>query len=194
MADDGGNSQPGCCGGIWRWLSPRRSSPGTSHGVHVLRRPYSNPTNTNATYLYPVSQMCVVNNNKSEVRSAVWKLPLEVYATDDELRTWSVHDLREELRLAPRRAPRCLGGHEDAPLPPLDKQELVAAVVHARGGEGGRSCSVCCEDFVSEDTLRVLQCGHRFHLECVDRWLLGHDAGDIGCPMCKAPLLSRRGT
>ena len=54
--------------------------------------------------------------------------------------------------------------------------------------EEGLACAVCVEDFVSGDTVRVLRCGHRFHLECCDRWLLGCEH-EVQCPMCKADVL-----
>ena len=58
---------------------------------------------------------------------------------------------------------------------------LVDAVLAARGGESGTQCFVCFEDYEKEDGLRVLPCGHRFHVECVDRWLRSKAAD---CPLC----------
>jgi E3 ubiquitin-protein ligase RNF38/44 len=111
---------------------------------------------------------------------------MEEFRTPEELRTWTVKQLKEELALAARRAPRALTNQKPA-LVPLDKGELVAAVELARGGESARCCAICVEDFASGDVLRVLQCAHRFHIECIDRWLLDADHGCC-CPMCKSPL------
>lgn len=45
------------------------------------------------------------------------------------------------------------------------------------------------------EVLRVLRCGHRFHVECVDKWFLS--AADYtrepACPLCNAPLLAGSG-
>lgn len=67
-------------------------------------------------------------------------------------------------------------------VPPADE----AAVAHAsncsvfRAGDVGQ-CSVCLCDFEVGDSLRTLQCSHRFHMACVDTWL-----GQSGqCPVCK---------
>ncbi|EOD39290.1 hypothetical protein EMIHUDRAFT_446831, partial [Emiliania huxleyi CCMP1516] len=98
-----------------------------------------------------------------EVRAAVWRLPLEEYSTAEELRAWPIKQLVAELRLARARAPRSRVGLDAQP--PLDKEELVEAVLLARGGEAAHACAICVEDFESGDTLRVLRCGHRFHLE-----------------------------
>ena len=36
----------------------------------------------------------------------------------------------------------------------------------------GLACSVCTDDFVKGQDTRVLPCGHKFHPECIDPWLL----------------------
>ncbi|KAL7096455.1 hypothetical protein ACP275_10G080300 [Erythranthe tilingii] len=43
-------------------------------------------------------------------------------------------------------------------------------------------CSICLADYKSSDLLRVLpDCGHLFHLKCVDPWLRRHPT----CPVCR---------
>lgn len=67
-------------------------------------------------------------------------------------------------------------------VPPADE----AALAHAsncsvfRAGDVGQ-CSVCLGDFEVGDSLRTLQCSHRFHMACVDTWL----AQSGQCPVCK---------
>lgn len=43
------------------------------------------------------------------------------------------------------------------------------------------SCSVCLEAFKVGDELRILPCLHRYHCDCIDRWLQQSPA----CPVCK---------
>ncbi|GMN67814.1 hypothetical protein TIFTF001_036886 [Ficus carica] len=44
------------------------------------------------------------------------------------------------------------------------------------------SCSVCLVDYDESDVLRMLpDCGHVFHLKCVDSWLRLHPT----CPLCR---------
>ena len=38
--------------------------------------------------------------------------------------------------------------------------------------ESGLACSVCTDDFVHGQDIRVLPCNHQFHPECIDPWLL----------------------
>nr|XP_010907478.1 putative RING-H2 finger protein ATL71 [Elaeis guineensis] len=49
-------------------------------------------------------------------------------------------------------------------------------------------CSICLADYKDTDVLRVLpDCGHLFHLSCVDPWLRSHPT----CPLCRtSPLPS----
>lgn len=44
------------------------------------------------------------------------------------------------------------------------------------------SCSICLGDYKDTDMLRLLpDCGHFFHLRCVDSWLRLHPT----CPICR---------
>ncbi|XP_028805148.1 RING-H2 finger protein ATL68-like [Neltuma alba] len=44
------------------------------------------------------------------------------------------------------------------------------------------SCSICLADYKEEDMLRLLpDCGHLYHLRCVDPWLKLHNT----CPVCR---------
>ncbi|KAI3799596.1 hypothetical protein L1987_34895 [Smallanthus sonchifolius] len=47
-------------------------------------------------------------------------------------------------------------------------------------------CSICLAEYKPEDVLRLLpECGHLFHLSCVDTWLKVHPT----CPVCRnSPL------
>ncbi|KAE8442395.1 hypothetical protein EG329_003412 [Mollisiaceae sp. DMI_Dod_QoI] len=41
--------------------------------------------------------------------------------------------------------------------------------MEARRGES--SCSICLDDFVESEDIRLLPCDHKFHPKCVDPWL-----------------------
>ena len=38
--------------------------------------------------------------------------------------------------------------------------------------DNGLACSVCTDDFIKGQDIRVLPCNHKFHPECIDPWLL----------------------
>ena len=65
---------------------------------------------------------------------------------------------------------------------PLEKEELVAALRFARGlVRPGKHVIFAIDQYDVGDTYRVLTCGHRFHIECVDRWLR---STSLRCPLC----------
>jgi hypothetical protein len=47
------------------------------------------------------------------------------------------------------------------------------------------NCSICCEDLSLKKLHRELNCGHLFHPECVDSWLLSCNST---CPMCRKTI------
>ena len=51
--------------------------------------------------------------------------------------------------------------------------------------ENGLACSVCTDEFVRGQDVRVLPCDHKFHPECIDPWLLNVSGT---CPMCRVDL------
>ncbi|KAF0699222.1 Aste57867_10187 [Aphanomyces stellatus] len=46
------------------------------------------------------------------------------------------------------------------------------------------SCCICLNDYVPNQTLRVLHCAHHFHQDCVDEWLLVNAT----CPTCRKSI------
>ncbi|CAH8252684.1 unnamed protein product [Arabidopsis lyrata] len=46
---------------------------------------------------------------------------------------------------------------------------------------GDRKCSICQDEYESEDEVGKLNCGHSFHVHCVKQWLSRKNA----CPVCK---------
>ncbi|GAV86191.1 zf-RING_2 domain-containing protein [Cephalotus follicularis] len=63
--------------------------------------------------------------------------------------------------------------------------EAVAAILTTT-----TDCAICLSDFVEGDEMRVLpQCGHGFHLGCVDTWLGSHSS----CPSCRQLIIVEAG-
>ncbi|WCJ34989.1 RING/U-box superfamily protein [Euphorbia peplus] len=47
-------------------------------------------------------------------------------------------------------------------------------------------CPVCLADYQAEDRLQQIPaCGHTFHMECIDHWLVNHTT----CPLCRLSLI-----
>ncbi|KAL5984590.1 hypothetical protein ACLOJK_041898 [Asimina triloba] len=68
----------------------------------------------------------------------------------------------------------------------LKKKELESIpTVAYDGGEKLADCAICLTEFAEGDAIRVLpQCGHGFHVGCVDAWLGSHSS----CPSCRRVL------
>ncbi|KAM7487334.1 hypothetical protein LguiB_024818 [Lonicera macranthoides] len=48
-------------------------------------------------------------------------------------------------------------------------------------------CAVCLSEFSEQDNLRLLPlCGHAFHIDCIDIWLLSNST----CPLCRGTLFT----
>ncbi|XP_044433425.1 RING-H2 finger protein ATL74-like [Triticum aestivum] len=58
--------------------------------------------------------------------------------------------------------------------------------VYGSGEDIDDVCAICLGEFVDGEKVRVLpQCGHGFHVRCVDAWLVSHSA----CPTCRRPVI-----
>ncbi|KAM0909654.1 hypothetical protein ACQ4PT_014674 [Festuca glaucescens] len=68
-------------------------------------------------------------------------------------------------------------------LPVFSYREIVVGV----GDKEPFDCAVCLCEFGAEDRLRLLPlCGHAFHLNCIDTWLLSNST----CPLCRGVLFA----
>jgi len=48
-------------------------------------------------------------------------------------------------------------------------------------------CSICLVDYIEDDRIANLDCGHVFHVECVKSWIVRKNY----CPLCKAVNVTR---
>jgi len=76
-------------------------------------------------------------------------------------------------------------------VPGLDQATLdsypTSVFSEEKKKEGDQSgCSICLGDYKDSDLLRMLpDCGHAFHLACIDSWMKIHAT----CPMCRSSPL-----
>ncbi|KAJ4826133.1 hypothetical protein Tsubulata_021880 [Turnera subulata] len=97
------------------------------------------------------------------------------------------------------------GNHEDPLMPysrAAENRGLDEAVIrsipifqfkragNSNGEFGERSiseCAVCLNEFQEDERLRVMpNCGHVFHIDCIDVWLQSND----NCPLCRISISS----
>ena len=110
-----------------------------------------------------------------EIASAVHAMPLEQWRPVSAL---PVHELL--LRL--RRRKVCLDG--------CTEREDLTRLLALRCTD--TLCPVCYEEYAEGDELRVLPCGHYYHVACIDRWAFSNAAARMpSCPMCNRPVVDR---
>ena len=49
------------------------------------------------------------------------------------------------------------------------------------------SCTICLDDYEEGDLIKELPCGHSYHQECIDPWLLQKSSL---CPLCKQNIIA----
>eukprot|EP01083_Nonionella_stella_P025958 71478_1 len=65
---------------------------------------------------------------------------------------------------------------------PMEKfQETTSISSETKECSFATQCSVCITDYKEGDEMRILPCDHRFHKDCVDRWLRQKKQ----CPLCR---------
>lgn len=113
------------------------------------------------------------------VSKIVQQLPVELYASEEDLRQLPLPDLKKRLL-------SCGSNSKEI----WDKREAIERIL-AAGNSSSTSCTVCCDDYESGDALRVLKCGHKYHVECIDKWLLSSTdyLRAPACPICSAALI-----
>ncbi|XP_078158051.1 RING-H2 finger protein ATL2-like [Carex rostrata] len=95
-------------------------------------------------------------------------------------------------RLAQWRQARLFFSNRTEPNPRCLDQNIIKSIPVIelsidRDDKVSELCAVCISEFTDGEKLRALpQCGHRFHLECIDMWFASHST----CPLCRADVNS----
>ena len=50
------------------------------------------------------------------------------------------------------------------------------------GTSSDTECIICGKEYEKGDKITILECEHKFHKECINKWL---NEGKNICPMCK---------
>ncbi|MCO5558703.1 hypothetical protein L7F22_012289 [Adiantum nelumboides] len=67
--------------------------------------------------------------------------------------------------------------------------KALTVVLYGNGSEEfTTTCAICLEDYKQGERLRVLPCGHEFHVTCIDQWLTTQRCF---CPVCKTDARSK---
>ena len=69
---------------------------------------------------------------------------------------------------------------------PQDILKKLETATPSKFGLAGELCSICMEQFRTEDVLKKLLCGHCFHSPCIDQWLT---YSSCACPLDGLPVV-----
>jgi len=75
-------------------------------------------------------------------------------------------------------------GLEPQLLESLPEYQFQKAKSQNMSGEH-KSCMICMEEFEDGENIRLLPCLHRFHRDCIDKWL----NTSTTCPVCKKDIV-----
>jgi len=71
------------------------------------------------------------------------------------------------------------------PLDPTTIHQISSVLISQDHADAKLSCSVCLELFTIGEEVKKLECGHLFHIPCIQRWLKLHGT----CPVCRKLLV-----
>lgn len=92
------------------------------------------------------------------------------------------HDTTPELSPMHEADPQPEADHPDHPDHVTD---ATTATTPAAADAGNNNCPICTDDFVKGQDVRLLPCGHQFHPDCIDPWLINVSGT---CPLCRIDL------
>lgn len=122
-----------------------------------------------------------------KVAEALQGMETRVYESRETLGALTVQELKQRLgstrgSLSSKRRKGLL----------VEKTDLIDEIL-AKSGTSNQVCAICFSDYESGDVQRKLPCGHLFHIECVDQWILKQANTDHSkppaCPMCARPVI-----
>jgi hypothetical protein len=78
------------------------------------------------------------------------------------------------------RSPEFRSADDSPPTISTSKARTLARKIFSQ-----RECAICLSDFVKGDNVKLLPCGHIFHVDEIDDWLVGQKRW---CPVCRCSI------
>ena len=129
--------------------------------------------------------------DKEEEKPANVNRDVELAPTNGHQQEHVATESRQEEGTAPSDPNTEEQGHEH-PYPTMSgtadpsKEQTDVGKESSNPVDDGLACSVCTDDFIKGQDVRMLPCKHKFHPECIDPWLLNVSGT---CPLWYVPRI-----
>eukprot|EP00916_Digyalum_oweni_P017411 GHVL01028493.1.p1 GENE.GHVL01028493.1~~GHVL01028493.1.p1 ORF type:complete len:272 (+),score=22.66 GHVL01028493.1:127-942(+) len=115
-----------------------------------------------------------------EMRSRQAEHDLTMLHDDEVLRRWGQLDVLTEYGIHFVRRGLSLNNIRALPSYRITKENLEWA-------NNASPCPICLMDVIQDDEVRLLNCGHVYHRECIDVWIFRK----ASCPTCKSVITKK---
>jgi hypothetical protein len=61
------------------------------------------------------------------------------------------------------------------------KKEINDPIILNKNFENNE-CIICLDPMIINDKVQILNCGHMYHLDCINKWF--NKKKEINCPLC----------
>ncbi|KAG8084885.1 hypothetical protein GUJ93_ZPchr0010g10662 [Zizania palustris] len=139
------------------------------HGFHHLLIEDSNPGRSAAERLMMLDQLVI--HESREAFDPHWDMRLDI----DDMSY-------EELLALEERMGNVNTGLADEKISGCVIEAACCSNDHLQDDQDNERCIICLEEYKREDSLGRLKCGHRFHTNCIKKWLQVKNT----CPVCKS--------
>ncbi|XP_055808292.1 uncharacterized protein LOC129876834 [Solanum dulcamara] len=82
-----------------------------------------------------------------------------------------------------------LPGHDDTEVVSHQEENIIMLKTRTHCAEvevdSEEICAICLCEYVSNETIGTLECGHEYHATCIEQWLL---RGKKNCPICRSSV------
>ena len=62
------------------------------------------------------------------------------------------------------------------------KENLLIDYIVVEKHFENNECIICLEPMIINDKVKILECGHMYHYDCINKWI--EKKGEINCPLC----------
>ncbi|KAJ3105887.1 hypothetical protein HDU97_007386 [Phlyctochytrium planicorne] len=111
----------------------------------------------------------------TEVLMAFAALPVRSYSKEANGGETNAEDAGKEVRKKPSQEDKKPLTKSSTPPPHSEEDDTDSTRKRSKSAassDGHSTCAVCMSDYDEGDKIRQLKCGHEYHMQCIDPWVL----------------------